>query len=169
MTRKWRDLAIRSLLLFLLSTLLVAGFWFHGAFYEFGLYPLLLLGGLLVFLVILAFRYVVTAPSFAGRPRRRLALSPEEADRVVRGTTPFVLLSARRTDLPRAGELVAIHYATNDRRVGKVRIADAYRRYRKDLTAGETTGVDVSEGAASPGSEEGIVHILEVDVVEGRS
>jgi len=59
---------IRSLFLFCLSILLVAGFYFHGGFYSIGLYPLLLIGGFVTFLVINAARVILAGEAPRGRP-----------------------------------------------------------------------------------------------------
>jgi len=60
MRPRWKDILVRSTLLFLVSVALVVGFWYHTEFYRFGLLPLLAIGGLATFLVIAALRFILS-------------------------------------------------------------------------------------------------------------
>ena len=60
MNERFRILLIRSVFLFLLSMMLVAGFWFHGQFYQIGFTNLLIIGGFVTFLVIWAARLAMS-------------------------------------------------------------------------------------------------------------
>src|SRR5947199_757823 len=81
MDGRLRALAIRSLFLFLLSLVLVAGFWYHREFYQIGFTNLLIIGGFVTFLVIWAARLAMTGELPRGRPSGELALTLEEGDR----------------------------------------------------------------------------------------
>src|SRR5947208_2433167 len=63
MDGRLRALAIRSLFLFLLSLVLVAGFWYHREFYQIGFTNLLIIGGFVTFLVIWAARLAMNLSS----------------------------------------------------------------------------------------------------------
>jgi len=60
------SLIVRSSLLFMVSMLLVLGFWFHGEFYQLGLPLLLLLGGGATGGVILVLRMTMSDLDIAG-------------------------------------------------------------------------------------------------------
>src|SRR5436309_14271384 len=85
MDGRLRALAIRSLFLFLLSLVLVAGFWYHREFYQIGFTNLLVIGGFVTFLVIWAARPALPGELPRGRPRGGLTFSIEEGDRPLGG------------------------------------------------------------------------------------
>src|SRR2546427_7409086 len=82
MRDRLRTLLIRSAFLFLLSLVLVAGFWFHREFYQIGFANLLIIGGVVTFLVIWAARLALSRELPRGRPRGELAFSLEEGGRL---------------------------------------------------------------------------------------
>src|SRR6266480_4356709 len=84
MDGRLRALAIRSLFLFLLSLVLVAGFWYHREFYQIGFTNLLIIGGFVTFLVIWAARLAMTGELPRGRPSGELAFTLEEGDRLLK-------------------------------------------------------------------------------------
>src|SRR5437867_12383081 len=84
MDGRLRALAIRSLFLFLLSLVLVAGFWYHREFYQIGFTNLLIIGGFVTFLVIWAARLAMTGELPRGRPSGELAFTLDEADRLLK-------------------------------------------------------------------------------------
>ena len=63
MDGRLRALAIRSTFLFLLSLVLVAGFWYHREFYQIGFTNLLIIGGFVTL------KCASLAPSSAARRR----------------------------------------------------------------------------------------------------
>src|SRR5207244_4024207 len=67
-----RALAIGSLVLFLLSLVLVAGFWYRREFYQIGFTNLLIIGGFVTFLVIWAARLAMSGELPRGRPSGEL-------------------------------------------------------------------------------------------------
>src|SRR5947199_5730033 len=81
MDGRLRALAIRSLFLFLLSLVLVAGFWYHREFYQIGFTNLLVIGGFVTFLVLLAARLAVTGELPRGRASGAFTFTLHEGDR----------------------------------------------------------------------------------------
>ncbi|HEV8594776.1 MAG TPA: hypothetical protein VGR51_04515 [Thermoplasmata archaeon] len=123
--------AVRYGLLFLISVVLVAGFWFHGEFYQIGLVPLLVVGGFVTFLVILALR----ALSPGGVRRRAhgvLRLPRESAERIAAGTQTLAILSIE-DEPPVQGAVARTVVAATGQVVGVVRVRDVRRRLAADL------------------------------------
>src|SRR2546422_4982395 len=81
MRDRLRTLLIRSAFLFLLSLVLVAGFWFHREFYQIGFANLLIIGGGVTFLVIWAARLPPSGGLPRGRPPGGLPVSVAEGGR----------------------------------------------------------------------------------------
>lgn len=133
MRDRLRTLVIRSAFLFLLSLVLVAGFWFHREFYQIGFTNLLILGGVVTFLVIWTARLVLSGELPRGRPRGELAFSVEEADRLVRDLAHLVVRPAEGTPIPAVGCTVRAKYETGPE-FGRLLIEDARRVYVADLT-----------------------------------
>src|SRR3989304_1278623 len=106
MDRRILQSLVRSVLLFLLSIVLVAGFYFHSAFYSVGLYPLLLIGGFVTFLVILGARLILLGELPRGRPAGELTFGLEEGDRVQRQIVSLVVLPVEGRDVPVVGQAV---------------------------------------------------------------
>src|SRR6266545_11750 len=105
MNERLRVLLIRSVFLFLLSLVLVAGFWYHREFYQIGFTNLLIIGGFVTFLVIWAARLAMSGELPRGRPSGEITCTLEEGDRL-RGkydTGPefarILIVDARRTFL----------------------------------------------------------------------
>jgi hypothetical protein len=169
------DGLVRSLLLFLLSIVLVAGFYFHGEFYQIGLYPLLLLGGFVTFLVIGAARIILAGEIPRGRATGDLAFPLDEGDRVRRGAVELVVRPVDAA-LPHVGQAVRARYETGAP-FGRLVVVDASRTYLEDITdeqarlAGHASAAALREvGAARwrwrPGD---VVAILRVRPEGGRA
>ena len=60
MEARLRTFLVRSGFLFLISLVLVAGFWYHREFYQIGFTNLLIIGGFVTFLVIWAARLALS-------------------------------------------------------------------------------------------------------------
>lgn len=133
MENRLRTLLIRSLFLFLLSVLLVAGFWFHREFYQIGFTNLLIIGGFVTFLVIWATRLAMTGELPRGRPSGEIAISLEEGDRIQRNLARFVVRPAEGSGIPGAGHVVRAKYETGPD-FGRLLILDARRAFLSDLT-----------------------------------
>src|SRR3989449_5165621 len=133
MRDRLRTLLIRSAFLFLLSLVLVAGFWFHREFYQIGFANLLIIGGVVTFLVIWAARLALSGELPRGRPRGELAFSVEEGDRLLKDLARLVVRPAERTSVPGVGHTVRAKYETGPE-FGRLFIEDARRAFLSDLT-----------------------------------
>src|SRR2546428_3546140 len=80
MRDRLRTLVIRSVFLFLLSLVLVAGFWFHREFYQIGFANLLIIGGGVTVLMIWGARLALSRGLPRGPPRGELAVSVQGGD-----------------------------------------------------------------------------------------
>src|SRR5437899_7739367 len=100
MDARLRTFLVRSGFLFLISLVLVAGFWYHREFYQIGFTNLLLIGGLVTFLVIWAARLALSGELPRGRPRGELAFSVEEGDRLLKAVARLVVRPSEGTTVP---------------------------------------------------------------------
>ena len=133
MDERIRTLAIRSAILFLISLLLVVGFWVHREFYQIGFTSLLLIGGLVTFLVIWAARLAMTGDLPRGRPSGELAFTVEEGDRLLKRVARLVVRPAEGLVVPGAGHTIRAMYDTGPE-FARLLIEDARRAYLADLT-----------------------------------
>jgi len=154
MARRLASALGRSVFLFLLSMLLVFGFWEHRNFYQLGLVNLLIVGGFVTFLVIMAARLAFTGELPRGRPRGELSFSLEEGDRVLRQAIELSLRPAEADGLPVVGQVVWATYETG-RTFGRLLVVDASRKFLSDITedearlAGYRSAAELREAAAS--------------------
>jgi hypothetical protein len=133
MDARWRTLAIRSSFLFLISVVLVAGFWFHGEFYQIGLTNLLLVGGFVTFLVIWAARLAMTGELPRGRPSGELAFTVEEGDRLLKRVARVIVRPSEDLVVPAVGHVVRATYDTGPE-FARLVLEDARRAFLSDLT-----------------------------------
>src|SRR5437870_11642976 len=112
MDGRLRALAIRSLFLFLLSLVLVAGFWYHREFYQIGFTNLLIIGGFVTFLVIWAARLAMTGELPRGRPSGELAFTVEEGDRLMKHVARAVVRPSEGLEVPGVGRVGRPKYET---------------------------------------------------------
>src|SRR2546422_11616381 len=101
MEARLRTFLIRSAFLFLISLVLVAGFWYHREFYQIGFTNLLIIGGIVTFLVIWAARLALSGELPRGRPRGELTFSVEEGDRLIKAVARLVVRPSGGTTIPR--------------------------------------------------------------------
>ncbi len=148
------NLLVRGLLLFALSLVLVFGFWEHRNFYQVGLYNLLLIGGFVTFLVVLAFRLVWKGELPRLRAKGEIAFTKDESELLRRKALDVTLLPLGTPDPPTVGQVVRATYETG-RAFGKVLVLDAVRKFVTDLTdeesrgAGYRTAKELRDAAAS--------------------
>ncbi len=128
-----RTLLIRCTFLFVLSLVLVAGFWYHREFYQIGFTNLLIIGGIVTFLVIWAARLALSGELPRGRPRGELAFSVEEGDRLLKNVARLVVRPSEGTSVPGVGYTIRAKYDTGPE-FGRLLIEDARRAYLADLT-----------------------------------
>ena len=136
MDRRILQSLVRSVLLFLLSIVLVAGFYFHSAFYSVGLYPLLLIGGFVTFLVILGARLILLGELPRGRPSGELTFGLEEGDRVQRQIVSLAVLPVEGRDVPVVGQAVRGRYETGIE-FGRLLVVDVGRKFLSEITEEE--------------------------------
>lgn len=153
MDNRLRTLLIRSAFLFLLSMVLVAGFWFHREFYQIGFANLLIIGGFVTFLVIWAARLAMSGELPKGRPSGELTFTLEEGDRVLRNVARLVVRPADSLDVPGVGHVVRAKFETGPE-FARVVIEDARRAFLSDVTdddarqAGYRSAADLRESGA---------------------
>src|SRR2546428_436941 len=133
MRDRLRTLLIRSAFLFLLSLVLVAGFWFHREFYQIGFANLLIIGGGVTFLVIWAARLALSRGFPRGRARGGVAFSLAEGGRLLKGLAGRRVRPAEGTSVPGVGYTVRAKYEAGPE-FGRLLIEDARRAYVADLT-----------------------------------
>ncbi len=176
MARRIVTLLARAGLLFLLSVVLVFGFWEHRNFYQIGFTNLLLLGGLVTFLVILGFRLALSGDLPRRRPRGELTFTLEEGDRLVRGGAHVAVRPAEDVPSPVVGQWLWARYDTG-RAFARLHVVDGTRRLLADVTDDEAR----EAGFASAGElrEAGrvrwkwmprdLVAVLQLEVAEGKA
>ncbi len=133
MPRRLVRLLARAGLLFLLSIVLVFGFWEHRNFYQIGFTNLLVLGGLVTFLVILGFRLALSGDLPRRRPRGELSFTLDEGDRLLRGGAQIAVRPAELEGLPTLGQVVWGKYETG-RTFARLLVQDGSRKFVSDLT-----------------------------------
>jgi len=154
MEARLRTFLVRSGFLFLISLVLVAGFWYHREFYQIGFTNLLIIGGFVTFLVIWAARLALSGELPRGRPRGELTFSVEEADRVRKAVARLVVRPSEGTTIPGVGHVVRAMYETGPE-FGRLYIEDARRAFLSDLTdadarqAGYRTAAELREMGAA--------------------
>lgn len=136
MDGRLRSFVIRSVFLFLISVVLVAGFWFHGEFYRLGLTNLLLVGGFITFLVIWAARLAMTGELPRGRPSGELAFTVEEGDRLMKRVSRLVVRPSEDLVAPAVGHTIRAKYDTGPE-FARLVIEDARRTFLSDVTEEE--------------------------------
>ena len=118
-----------------IAVVLVAGFWVHREFYQFGFYLLLVVGGFLTFLVMVAARYAVSGRVSPRGTRGALTFPLEDGERLLQRRATLAVLPVR-TATPRVGSVVAARFETGAE-FGRYRLADLYRKMLGDLDADE--------------------------------
>lgn len=133
MDDRLRTLLIRSVFLFLISLVLVAGFWYHREFYQIGFVNLLIIGGFVTFLVIWAARLAMTGELPRGRPSGELVFSLEEGDRLLKNVARLVIRPSEGLAVPGVGHVIRGKYETGTEFV-RLFIEDARRAFLSDVT-----------------------------------
>ena len=174
MDGRLRALAIRSTFLFLLSLVLVAGFWYHREFYQIGFTNLLIIGGFVTFLVIWAARLAMTGELPRGRASGELTFTLDEGDRLLKRVARAVVRPTEGLRAPGIGRVVRAKYETGTE-FARLLIEDARRIFGGDLTdedareAGYRSASDLRKAEASRwrGRPDEILTILRIRVLGG--
>src|SRR5437870_12053252 len=133
MDARVRTFLVRSAFLFLISLVLVAGFWYHREFYQIGFTNLLIIGGFVTFLVIWAARLALSGELPRGRPRGELTFSVEEGDHLIKAVARLVVRPSEGTTVPGVGHVARALYETGPE-CGRRFIEDARRALLSDST-----------------------------------
>src|SRR5256712_8251132 len=112
MDARVRTFLVRSAFLFLISLVLVAGFWYHREFYQIGFTNLLIIGGFVTFLVIWAARLALSGELPRGRSRGELTFSVEEGDHLIQAVARLVVRPSEGPIVPGVGHVVRALYET---------------------------------------------------------
>ena len=174
MDGRLRALAIRSAFLFLLSLVLVAGFWYHREFYQIGFTNLLVIGGFVTFLVIWAARLAMTGELPRGRASGELTFTLDEGDRLLKRVARAVVRPTEGLKAPGIGCVVRAKYETGTE-FARLLVEDARRIFGGDLTdedareAGYRSASDLRKAEASRwrGRPDEILTILRIRVLGG--
>lgn len=142
---KIRDAVIRYGLLFLVSIILVAGFWFHAEFYQIGLVPLLLIGGFVTFLVVLSVRALMTGSLLRGRARGVFPVPRDAGERILAGTQTIAILPVDAT-VPPVGSAARAVIAGTGAALARVAIRGVRRRLVADVPDEEATAAGYDGG-----------------------
>ncbi len=180
MTRgRLREAVVRSAILFAVSVVLVLAFWFHAEFYQLGLLPLTLVGGLAVFGVFaLLWLTFSPQPLLHRRDAGRLEFDRGAVSRILGGTQTACLRPLDETVRPRVGGVYGAWPADGEKRVARLRLVDARRVLVRDVpeaVASEAGHESVSAFLSAwerEGHETGpdaLALLLRFDVMEGRA
>ena len=152
---RWRRLGLfllRALILFILSAVLVGGFWFHAEFYKFGLPILMIAGAVTVIIMVLAFRFAISGKyqSFS-RPKESLEFELDELDRVRHGLKKSTLRKPQEKREFRPGSVVSARLrGTDDTGILRLRIVGIDRKYLADFDKGDLQALGIgSKGELS--------------------
>ena len=169
-----RTFLVRSGFLFLISLVLVAGFWYHREFYQIGFTNLLIIGGFVTFLVIWAARLAMTGELPRGRASGELTFTLDEGDRLLKRVARAVVRPTEGLRAPGIGRVVRAKYETGTE-FARLLVEDAHRIFDGDLTdedaraAGYRSASDLRKAEASRwrGQPDEILTILRVRVLGG--
>jgi len=140
-----RSPAIRNAALFLVSMLLVIGFWGHGNFYSLGFVPLVFLGGALTFVTLKVILWANGSMGWGRRSAGTLLFSPDDVKLVRYGSKTTTVRPLRRTRMTAGSVYAAKLSVVSDRSFARLLVTDVYRRRLGDLTPEEAA----RDGAAS--------------------
>jgi len=136
---------LKNGVLFLISMMLVVGFWGHSAFYDVGLVPLMFIGGGVTF----AFLKIITWANGKGiwgaRSAGALIFRPDEVRLVQYGSKTLLVRPLRKTRM-RAGMVYEAKLSVvSDRSFARLLVTDVYRMRLEELTEEEAA----RDGASS--------------------
>jgi uncharacterized protein YqfB (UPF0267 family) len=131
--------------MFLISMLLVIGFWGHANFYSLGLVPLMFVGGAVTFVVLKAIIWANSSTGMGRRPKGTLLFSPDEVKLVLYGSKTILVRPLRKTRM-RAGSIYEAKLSVvSGRSFARLQIIDVHRVRLGGLTEEEA----IQDGARS--------------------
>jgi hypothetical protein len=136
-TRSVARLLLKAGVLFVISVILVAGFWNHEMFYQFGLYSLLLLGGFTTLGIIVAGQMIFSR----GFPKKRsigtLGLTLEEGQHVLLRSATMLALPCEAAQELKPGKVVTAKYSHGSHALAHLKIRGSYRKILSDFSEEE--------------------------------
>lgn len=127
-----------NLILFLVSTIMVAGFFFHGEFYQFGFIPLLLVGGFLVFAVLKVISMTNSEKVInKNKPMKTLLFPKESVNSVIFGEMRTTIRPFKISRL-RVGTVCNVRTTVTGRSVGTILVTDIRRKRLDELVDKDT-------------------------------
>lgn len=131
----WNHL-LKYVILLTISVILVAGFWFHSTFYQYGFLPLLAVGGIVTLLIIVVTsRTLAVKPLFRPRAKGSLEFSEKDKDAIVNGRKRLHVIPFRSGKFPRLNTLCAAE--SGGERFARLYITDVQRMLASDFAEGE--------------------------------
>lgn len=137
---------LREAALYLIGVVLVAGFWWHGNFYQLGFWPLLLLGGAAVYIVMKVAQWATGDYGLARRPPDGYIVVSADETGPIRSETKTAVVRPARKGRIRPGKVydARLHVASR-KPFAKLAVTDVYRKRVADVTEAEAR----ADGAVS--------------------
>ncbi len=128
---------VRNAALFVVSMMLVVGFWGHGAFYSLGFLPLVLVGGATTFVMLKLIMWASESRGWGRRPAGTLLFAPGDVKLVQYGSKTLAVRPLRRTRMTAGSVYEAKLDVVSGRAFARLLVTDVYRRRLGELTADE--------------------------------
>jgi hypothetical protein len=156
----WQDIFVKFLILFIISSVLVLGFWFHSMFYQYGLIPLLAVGGLVTLIIIfVTSRTLSFKPLFRVRAKGSVEFTEKEKSMVLKGEKRVHVVPLPASRLLRVNTHCTA--VCEGERFAAIYITDVRRALVQDIAEGELAPVgfsgqpDISEFGERPDKKPG--------------
>ena len=135
---------VRNAAMFVVSMLMVIGFWGHQAFYTIGFLPLIFVGGALTFALLKVILWANGSLGWGRRSAGTLLFAPDDVRLVQYGSKTATVRPLRRTRM-RAGSIYEAKLSVvSDRAFARLLVTDVYRR-----RLGQFTEEEVARDGAS--------------------
>jgi hypothetical protein len=131
---------IANILLIGVSMIMVIGFFYHGTFYQIGLIPLVIIGGIIVFIVIKLVSWANSSMSIKRKGRvGTLLFKADRISSILYGEVTTTVRPLKKGRL-RVDMLCSIKATLSGKPAGMVLIKDIRRKRLNDLTDKEIKG-----------------------------
>jgi hypothetical protein len=158
---------ISNILLIGISMILVIGFFYHGTFYQFGLIPLVIIGGVVVFIVIKIVSWANSSLSIKRKGRvGTLLFKADRIPSILYGEIKSTIRPLKKGRL-RVDMLCSVKATLSGKPAGVVLITDIRRKRLHDLTDKDTKGEGVTSSMFKQefkkkygGTEDQIVRVI---------
>ena len=129
----------RNAVLILISMVMVIGFWGHGAFYQLGEIPLVVIGGVAVFAVLKSISWANRSTAMGKRASGTLLFPPDDIKLVQYGSKSITVRPLRKTRM-RAGTVYEAKLTvTTEKSFARLLVTDVYRKRLGELTEDEVS------------------------------